>query len=111
MSAYSDAVEEFYSSIEKEQPNDAEILGERANARDSDSGSSACMRNMHFVNDKMLTREELVTLAEAPASDKQVQVNGERADYSRRLFSVLESQECQVRYLVAARCYPDGTFV
>lgn len=97
ISAYSDALEEFYSSVQSELPANCatEILGERAYAWDSDSGSSACMRNMYFVNDKMLSKEEVVALAEAPPSDSQVQTNNERKEYSRQLFAVLESEECQ----------------
>lgn len=114
ISAYSDALEEFYSSVQSELPANCatEILGERAYAWDSDSGSSACMRNMYFVDDKMLSKEEVVALAEAPPSDSQVQTNNERNEYSRQLFAVLESEECQVGLFLSCRdCSNDACFL
>jgi len=93
LSAYSDALEEYHSLLNSEQStNKVELISEKS------EHSEACDNewNMHYVNDQLLSVEEITSLAVAPITENQIEVNKERFENSHQLYAVLESKECQV---------------
>lgn len=83
---YSKAVKEFSDSLE----NQEEIILSKNHENSEDSGISV---TKYSVNDQMLTVEQITEHAKAPFSDRQIEINKRRENYSQNLIDVLKTAE------------------
>lgn len=91
--AYTDALEEFYDQFENEMAS-KNSNSETTNLKNSDNFNQAGLEK-YFINDVLMNIDEITKLAEAPLSEKQLQINKEREEDSKKLFDTLKSNECK----------------
>lgn len=60
------------------------------------SGFNSSEKDKFFVLDKMLSKEEVLKVAEAEFSSEHCDNSQKRKEYSQNLLDILKSDECQV---------------
>ena len=81
--------------FEKSQNSRKSIMNKSKTLTNSNSNSNN-NNNKYSVNGKYLTFDEVKELAHKPLSDEQIKINNERENDSKRLFEIIDTNECKV---------------